>query len=82
MAASLAELRAMSDDEIVRQYDKQASNTGVGLNYWTEELNRRSQQRQTDSMLGLTKWITLVTVIITIATLVNVGIAVTMLTRM
>ena len=82
MAASLAQLRAMSDDEIVRLYDKQASNTVVGINYWTEELNRRSQQRQTDSMLGLTKWITLMTVIITIATLVNVGIAVTMLTRM
>ena len=75
MAESLAELRALSDDEVVERYDKQARTTVVGLNFWMEELNRRYQQRQTDSMLRLTKWITLMTVIVTIATLVNVGIA-------
>ena len=76
MAESLAELRALSDDEVVRKYDDQSSRTVVGLNYWMDELNRRYQQRQTDSMLRLTKWITSMTVIVTVATLVNVGIAI------
>ena len=81
MVESLAELRALSDDEIVRRYDDQARDVGDNLNYRMGELNRRYQQRQTDSMLRFTKWITIMTVIVTLATLINVGIAAFMLMR-
>ncbi len=81
MVESLAELRALSDDEIVRRYDDQARDVGDSLSHWRDELNRRYQQRQTDSMLRFTKWITIMTVIVTFATLINVGIAACMLLR-
>ena len=82
MAESLAELRALPDDELVRRYDNQASGTLVGLNYWMDELNRRYHERQTDAMLRFTRGVTHMTAVITIATLVNVGIAVGMLVVM
>ena len=82
MAESLAELRGLTDDEVVRRYDQQAQRTQVGLQHWSDELNRRYQERQTDSMLGFTKWITRMTIVITVATLSNVVIAIGMLVVM
>ena len=43
------------------------------------ELNRRNQESQTSAMLGFTKWITYMTIVITVATLFNVAIATGML---
>ena len=48
------------------------------LDYWEDELNRRYQQRHTEAMHRYTKWVTLMTLIVTVATLVNVGIAAAM----
>ena len=79
MAHSLAELRALSDDEVISRYDGQARTTGVGLDHWLNEMDRRYQERHTDSMYRFTKWITLMTIVVTVATLINVGIAMTVL---
>jgi hypothetical protein len=43
--------RAMSDDEIRAEYDKTAGQTSVGLNYWTDELSRRTFERATAAAL-------------------------------
>jgi len=49
MSKSLSELRAMSDDEMEREYDAQARFTSVGIAYWRDELDRRSRERATAS---------------------------------
>ena len=78
MAISLSDLRNLSDDELVKRHDDQAKTTVVGTQYYQDELNRRSQDRQTKAMLRLTKWIVAMTAVVTVATVVNVAIAVEM----
>lgn len=72
MSLTLKELRALSDDELVEKYDNTANHTSVGLNYYAEELNRRSNEKTNDVMIKCTKWITAMTFIMMIATIVNV----------
>lgn len=79
MALSLSDLRNLTDDELVERHDAQARTTVVGTQYFEDELNRRYQERQTASMLRFTKWITIMTVIITMATLANIGLTVAVL---
>ena len=78
-ALSLSDLRNLTDDELVEKHDAQAKTTGVGIQYFLDELNRRYQERQTKAMLRFTKWITVMTVVITLATLANVGLTVAIL---
>ena len=64
-AKSIAELRSLSDEELIRQHDSLAQTTGVGISYYLEELHRRRIDRQNRRMEVLT-------VIIGILTLINV----------
>ena len=82
MALSLSDLRSLTDDELVERHDSQAKTTVVGTQYFLDELNRRYQERQTKAMLRFTKWITVMTVVITSATVINLGVAVGMLVLM
>ena len=79
MALSLSELRKLTDDELVEKYDCQATSTVVGTQYFMDELNRRYQERQTNATLRITKWFAGMTIIITVATLVNLGVAIGLL---
>lgn len=79
MALSLSDLRNLTDEELVERHDAQAKTTGVGTQYFSDELNRRYQERQTKAMLRFTKWITFMTVVITLATLSSVGLSVAVL---
>ena len=79
MALSLLDLRSLPDDELVERHDSQAKTTVVGTQYFLDELNRRYQERQTKAMRRFTKWITVMTVVITLATLTSVGLAVAVL---
>ncbi|MDE2900033.1 MAG: hypothetical protein OXN15_03285 [Chloroflexota bacterium] len=74
-AMSLEELQKLSLEELVRRHDEQAKTTVVGVDYFLNEINRRSQQHQTDAMVRLTKWIAGMTVVITVATIANVIVA-------
>lgn len=76
MSESFKELTELPDDEVVRRHDDHAKGTGVFSEHYMDELNRRHQKRQTDSMLRFTKWITFMTIVVTLATLVNVGLTV------
>ena len=76
IALPLSDLRKLTDDELIKRYDEQAKKTPVGTNYYQDELNRRSQDRQTKAMMKLTKWIGFMTAVVTVATVVNVIIAV------
>ena len=79
MALSLSDLQNLTDDELVKRHDSQAKTTVVGTQYFVDELNRRYQERQTNAMLRFTKWITVMTVVITLATLASVGLTVAVL---
>ena len=81
MSETVKALRELPDDELVRLHDRHAKSTVVGTRHYLDELNRRYQERQTASILRFTKWITLMTVVITFATLVNLGLAIGLLLK-
>lgn len=64
------ELLALSKDDLVKLHDKllQESNITPGLSYYIDALRYKAQDKQTH-------WILLFTIIITIATIINVIIA-------
>lgn len=66
-------IRALSDEEALREssleYEHQG---GLTLEFWLGELARRDQANATHAMERLTIWITVMTAVMTIATLVNV----------
>jgi len=66
------ELKEMSDAEIITTFDKEVSPSyNATADYYLSELFRRSQDRQSAVMLKYTKWVTIMTVVITIATILN-----------
>jgi hypothetical protein len=72
MSWSIEDLRDMSDDELIRAHDRLAKNTqAVGVNYYLEELARRRSDRQQTTMIRLTWAIAAMTLVVTIATIVN-----------
>lgn len=68
------ELRAMGDDELIERFDAKAKRTEIGLGFIRDELMFRAQERQTRAMLRYTKRITVMTVVMTLATLANVAV--------
>jgi hypothetical protein len=45
MSEKIADLRALTDDEIISRHDVIARNTSVGVNFYLDELRRREQAR-------------------------------------
>jgi hypothetical protein len=76
MSYSLKQLHKLTDDEIIKQYDEQAIHTCVGINYYADELNRRSTERSNRTMVRCTIAITIMTAVMIFATIANVIIAV------
>ena len=76
MSYTYKKLHEMSDDEIIEEYDKQATNTNVGINYYADELNRRSMEKSNKIMVKCTIAITIMTAVMLIATIANVIIAI------
>lgn len=74
MARSLADLRALSEDELIAQHDEQAKNTVVGIQYYLDELRYREQSRIAANVEKFTRCILWLTVVVVIATVVNVGV--------
>jgi hypothetical protein len=71
------ELLALSEDELITLHDKLVLEKGtiINLDYYLEALRYKAQDRQTERMLSYTRWITVLTVVVTLATIVNVFIA-------
>ena len=65
-----AELRAMSDEELVARLDDLARGTQVGTQFYLDELRRRETDRQTAAMLGLINTIRRLTWVIAVLTVV------------
>ena len=72
MALPIRDLRALSDDKLVEWHDSAfGGETETSASFRTE-LARRDQDRQTATMLRLTRWITIMTRVMTAATVVNI----------
>jgi hypothetical protein len=76
---TFAQLRAMSDKELAARLDTIATSTQAGTQFYLDELRRRETDRQTTTMIELTKsirWLTRVivwlTVVVTLLTAVSV----------
>jgi hypothetical protein len=74
VAYRLAELRARTDDELIRAHDEVAHQYGEDTPFEIgAELARRDAHRQREQMVNLTWVITRLIVMITALTAVNVG---------
>jgi hypothetical protein len=66
------DLAKITDEELIELYDEVAKHTVVGISYYMEEIMRRRADKSDKLMLKYTKWITLMTAVIFILTVVNV----------
>jgi hypothetical protein len=71
----VAELREMTEEKLIEAYDEISETTYIGTNLYLQELVRRNQNRQTEAMLKYTRYILWMTIVVTVATIVNVAIA-------
>lgn len=72
MAYTLKELREVSDEQLIVEHDLKAQSTDPGINYYLDELKRREQNRQTETIIKYTHRMLLLTVFIALLTIVNV----------
>lgn len=68
---TLEKIRSLSDEELVRVYDNEANRTMAYADYFLHEIERREISRETQAMGRYTKWMTIMTVIILISTIVQ-----------
>jgi len=76
-APKIAQLRRTSDDDLIARHDEASDQvgSGPGVSYYLDELARRGQVQQAEQMLRYTRRIEWMTLVMTVATIVNVVIA-------
>lgn len=72
MAEKLKELRSLPLEKLIEKHDKLASFTEVGTKHYLDEIHRRDSEKETKTIVSLTKWITVMTEIMMIATIINI----------
>jgi CHASE3 domain sensor protein len=75
MAESLAQLKKMTDEELVEQHDRHAQSTMVGTGHYLAELRSRENERLSASVEKITKYIFWLTCVMAVATLVQLVLA-------
>ena len=70
-AKSIKEIKVMSDDEIIREFDRLAETTQVGTSFYLDELRSRQNSRLSENVERFTRWILRLTIIVTAATIFN-----------
>lgn len=66
------ELRKLSKDQLIQEYDNKAVHTEPGLDFYKEEIARRDAEEQTKQMMRINNQMRIMTIIITILTIINV----------
>lgn len=61
---SYEELTNLTDAELIAKFDKDRQYVVVGKEWYLDELTRRRTDRATDALLGLTRQLTWLTVVI------------------
>jgi len=71
---TIANLRKLSDEDLIAQHDSiiTSHTVVVGLQYYIDEIKRRESSSQQEIMLAYTRQIRLMTIVITAATVVYV----------
>jgi hypothetical protein len=72
MALPIAELRGMSTERLIEYHDQSFGGMTETSTSFRDELARRDQEVQAKVLLKMTRWITIMTGIMTIATIVNI----------
>lgn len=72
MSMKYNDLIKMSEEELIRAYDQTAEHTSVGLNYYSAEIVRRSNEKMNRTMVRLTWVITIMTTIMLACTVINI----------
>lgn len=75
MSPKWAELQKLSDEELIATHDRIVEHVSVASGYFVEELRYRQQSRINRSMKRMTHCILWLTVTVTMATIINVAIA-------
>lgn len=71
-ATTYAKLRELSTADLIRLYDTTAVNTEVGLGFLREEIALREAEVQGARIVGMTKHMRDLTIVIAVLTVVNV----------
>ena len=71
-APKIKNLDKMSDEELIEAYNSKASSTVVGTGFYLEEIRLRRQDKRNEKIENLTVRIYWLTLIVTMATLINV----------
>jgi hypothetical protein len=71
MASTYAELRKLSDDDLIAAYDQLANSTCLGLAFYRDEIARRESDRLQAGMVKLTRQMHKMTLVILLATIVS-----------
>jgi hypothetical protein len=71
LTRSIRKLRDTPDEEFIRDHDVLAEGTVASVHYYLNELARRESARQQATMIKLTCAIATITLVVTIATIVN-----------
>lgn len=76
MARSIAALRQVTDDELIREHDADAVHTVVGTDYYMQELFRRSAERAGERSQCLAERIYRLSIVTTIVSVLALIVAV------
>ena len=74
MEPKWAELKKMSDEELIARHDRIAKRTTIGTGYYVDELRYREQSRVSAQVEKYTRHIFWLTLVVTLATIINVAI--------
>jgi hypothetical protein len=78
MSEKIADLRALTDDEIISRHDVAARNTSVGVNFYLDELRRREQVRAIEASNRLARrafWLGVTNTVLALAAVIATVIA-------
>jgi len=73
---TLEQLRALPEAELFERFNRRSGKAVAPPELYWSELNRRTQEAQTEAMLGYTRRVEIMTRVILAATLLNLGAAV------
>jgi len=79
MSETLANLRSIPTDQLIKTHDFLAQNTIAGVQYYLDELARRDTENANKTLLELTsqmKWMTVTIVVLTVVNVILVAFSV------
>ncbi len=71
MSETIAQLRAMTDEDLIERHDHLAETTTVGTGHYLDELRRRDAARSEKQMIAMTEQVRLLTWAIAALTALN-----------